>query len=978
MASAQLGALVRQIQRLAAGPGACSWPDYQLLEAFTARRDEAAFAALVGRHGPMVLRTCRRVLGHEQDAEDAFQATFLVLACNSAAIRQRYPLAGWLHGVAHRTAMKVKRSAARRRKHETEAAARIAPASVNHSTNRAASPTWDDVQAILDEEIERLPDPYRTAFVLCVLEGRSWLEAAAEIGVKGRTVLSRVCRARQKLQRRLTSRGIKLASLLAALSIAEGATSATVPRALTENAIRYGLLVAAGKTAARVIPNHIAALAAGATGAMLVTKTKISVVILLAIGIISTACGLVYSSASNDEPKGTRQQAQDQRPNRKQQAAKENKETITCSGRVLDPDDKPVCGAKLVFLENIEETLPNKVWATSGPDGHFQFTVSRLQMANRRWGMSEESGHIMAAAPEYGFAVARLRKPDAAADLTLRLVKDDVPIRGRVLNLEGKPIAAVRVSINHMEPYNQAPLYASMKGDLTAWLAALKAKKTDAWELERTYFTELYCRAPDLFFPPVKTDSDGRFEMRGIGRERLVHLRLEGPTIATQLVSVMTRQSEKVRVPLSAHNPGGESITYYGAAFEVLTQPTKPVVGIVRDKETGKPLVGVTITPNKIANPYGVSNYNAELIRTTTDKDGRYRLVGLPKGEDNQLLATTNDLPYIPVSKKVENTAGLETVTVDFDLKRGIWVSGRVTEKGTGKPLSGGVGYYCFRDNPHSKDLPQGFAANSTGGRNREDGSFRIVALPGRGLIAVQVAHNSRYVPGVGAASIKGPRVNFGLECFDTVPFPLQIGNMNTIAEINPKPGEESITCNLVVVPAVPGQSLTGALLGPDGKSLCDVESAGAQVEGGHFTVENLEPNQQRLILFRHEDKKLAGFLIVKGDDKGPLKVRLEQWGTLIGKVVTTEGDSLAGIGSVECVVSTIKHRGSVPHLDTKCLLGKGGQFRIEGLTPGLTYELRVGKQGYAVDIVSGKSQDLTVKAGQTVDLGVVRVKVKD
>src|SRR5215472_15167159 len=99
MATAQLSTLALQIQRLAAGPGACPWPDRQLLDAFAARRDQAAFAALVGRHGPMVLRVCRRVLGHEQDAEDAFQATFLVLAQHTGSIRKREALANWLHGV---------------------------------------------------------------------------------------------------------------------------------------------------------------------------------------------------------------------------------------------------------------------------------------------------------------------------------------------------------------------------------------------------------------------------------------------------------------------------------------------------------------------------------------------------------------------------------------------------------------------------------------------------------------------------------------------------------------------------------------------------------------------------------------------------------------------------------------------------------------------------------------------------------------
>jgi RNA polymerase sigma factor (sigma-70 family) len=223
MATAPRSALLGQIHRLTARRGGRPGTDRELLEEFAARRDEAAFAALVGRHGPMVLRVCRRVLRHEQDAEDAFQATFLVLARSTASIRKREALASWLHGVAHRTALKAKRSAARRRDHEGRRPAQR-PA--------APGPTWDEVQAALDEEIQALPERYRTAFVLCVLEGKSRPEAAAELGVKEGTVWSRLTRARQLLQGRLTRRGIKLSALLAALSLVESAAATGVPAGL--------------------------------------------------------------------------------------------------------------------------------------------------------------------------------------------------------------------------------------------------------------------------------------------------------------------------------------------------------------------------------------------------------------------------------------------------------------------------------------------------------------------------------------------------------------------------------------------------------------------------------------------------------------------------------------------------------------------------------------------------------------------------
>jgi RNA polymerase sigma factor (sigma-70 family) len=264
MATAQFGTLLRHLQLSAAGRCGPQWTDRELLDDFAARRSEAAFAALVSRHGAMVLRVCRRVLRHEQDAEDAFQAAFLVLARNTASIRRREAVASWLYGVAYRTAMKAKRGAARRRDHEARLRA-VAPQS-------SPGPTWDEVQAVLDEEVQQLAPCFREAFVLCVLEGKSGAEAASELGCKEGTVKSRVNRARRALQRQLERRGVQLTALLAALSVAQSAGRAAVPAALARSVIRFGPLVAAGEPAAGVIPSHVAALAAGVTRAMLLTK----------------------------------------------------------------------------------------------------------------------------------------------------------------------------------------------------------------------------------------------------------------------------------------------------------------------------------------------------------------------------------------------------------------------------------------------------------------------------------------------------------------------------------------------------------------------------------------------------------------------------------------------------------------------------------------------------------------------------------
>jgi RNA polymerase sigma factor (sigma-70 family) len=232
MAQAPFRTVLRSVRRLAGTQAADDSTDRELLQAYCSQHDAAAFAALVRRHGPMVLGVCRHVLGHEQDAEDAFQATFLVLARRPGAVRKQEALASWLHGVAHRTSRSVRRSAARRRKHEERAMARPRP-------EPSGNPSWREVQAVLDEEIERLPERYRAPFLLCCVEGQARSEAARQLGLKEGTLSSRLAYARKRLQQRLARRGIVLSAVLGAAALAAPAGQAASVHALAEAALRF-------------------------------------------------------------------------------------------------------------------------------------------------------------------------------------------------------------------------------------------------------------------------------------------------------------------------------------------------------------------------------------------------------------------------------------------------------------------------------------------------------------------------------------------------------------------------------------------------------------------------------------------------------------------------------------------------------------------------------------------------------------------
>jgi RNA polymerase sigma factor (sigma-70 family) len=270
-------------------------PDRQLLERFASARDEAAFAALVRRHGPMVLGVCRRLLPDAHEAEDAFQATFLVLVHKAGSLGRPEQLGPWLHGVAARTAARA-RQAARRRAREREPAA-------PPDGDPAAEVMGRELRQVLDEELGRLAPKYRAPLVLCYLEGKTTEEAAGLLGCPRGTVLSRLARGRDRLRARLVRRGVALSLGTLTVVLAEKAA----PAALTEGVIQAAARTAAGK-ATVATPAAVAALAKGELQAMLYSKVKVAAAVVLALGVV-VAGTFVAARAPADKPAASAKEA---------------------------------------------------------------------------------------------------------------------------------------------------------------------------------------------------------------------------------------------------------------------------------------------------------------------------------------------------------------------------------------------------------------------------------------------------------------------------------------------------------------------------------------------------------------------------------------------------------------------------------------------------------------------------------------------
>ena len=285
MGRGQLGAAVRDFEHLVDGRSVAGMTEWQLLRRYLDRRDEVAFTAIVERHAPMVLGVCRRILTDRRDVEDAFQATFLILARKGGTLREGDPVGHWLYGVARRVALRVRTAAWRRRSRER-------PGEAPEVAITDDDPSARELVAVVDEELARLPAKYRMPVVLCYLEGLTHDEAALRLGWPVGSVKGRLARARDLLKPRLARRGFAPAG--EAVALLGGLPS--VPPALLAFTIRAAM---AGP-ASGVVPAGVASLVAGSLTSMMLNKLKVLAVLLLSLGTGAAVMAYQYQAIRGD------------------------------------------------------------------------------------------------------------------------------------------------------------------------------------------------------------------------------------------------------------------------------------------------------------------------------------------------------------------------------------------------------------------------------------------------------------------------------------------------------------------------------------------------------------------------------------------------------------------------------------------------------------------------------------------------------
>jgi hypothetical protein len=677
------------------------------------------------------------------------------------------------------------------------------------------------------------------------------------------------------------------------------------------------------------------------------------------------------------------------------------------SGLVLDPEGKPASGVKLYLARNTFKSKadlpfnpevflggsPVYLWtddppqrvdlplrATTGPAGRFSLTARRAELSY--------GALLVARAPGFGPDWAEVEQLAQRSNITLRLAPDDAAINGRVLDLEGQPIAESTITVLRVEKPASSSGASNpvLPKEQTDKMVVMKKKFGIAGGAPRPYM------AAELLDVPmsVKTGADGRFRLTGFGRDRLVRLRIQAPAIENTRITVQTRREGEAGA--------SKNDRIYPATFDYVAGPNWPIRGTIRDKSTGKPLAGITV-----AMGFSYADDKAGTVRTTTDSAGRYRLAGVRK-TGRRRLVIAGGIPYFSSIKQIDETLGLEPLTVDFELERGMVVRGRLTDRSTGKPVRGLVSYYALKDNPHLKDFRHiGQLPLVVDGRGEVslDGSFTVVALPGPGLLCVW-ADDDRFL-----RAVEG----WDGQPLKTVPFPVNPIMYHALVPINlSEQTPRSTSCDIALEP---GRTLTGSVVGPDGQPLTGVLAMGLtavlpaaryqtrfleqppyqKLQTADFMVYGLNPRQPRALILSHPEKGLGKVQLLRGDESEPLTVRLEPLGALSGRVIDAEGHPWEGL---QLSVSLNPDSADLKTLPYEALGRAGnfvigqyelfnrfgttdsdGKFRVGGLLPGLKYEIQPLVRGMKKPADAKRpfaiQRGLTVEVGQTKDIGDLR-----
>jgi protocatechuate 3,4-dioxygenase beta subunit len=643
-------------------------------------------------------------------------------------------------------------------------------------------------------------------------------------------------------------------------------------------------------------------------------------------------------------------------------------------GRVLDPDGKPVAGAKLFVPATTEAELAagkavavDQVGATDA-EGRFQLS---LQGPGRKQRL-----YIIAHAADFGVDWIDLSEKKRPEDVTFRLVRD-VPITGQVVNTEGKPVAGVSVSAGTIF----VPANEKLDDYLDGWL---KSFRNNLATPQKRLYVPL-----DGITGAVTTDREGRFTLRGCGAERIVHVTFTGGGVARSTPYVITRagldprpynnvllrkEHEDVRVL-------NRFLGMYGPSVTFVAELGKTITGVVKDASSGKPIPGCRL--------FALTGFG-EGVSAQSGADGKYHLDGLPKHSRGYGVSVgpPKGTRYLNRTVNVVDTDGYTPVRLDIALAQGVVVTGRVVDRQTGKGVQSGIRFAPLPDNTFFASRPgfDNYRTDHTMEGTTQDGRFRLVTIPGKALVTAQVHagetfHGEYLSPYQRAVPDPDHKNLFKYdEDIDswvvTTAGGLEFLSTENAVKVIDIPENGETTVELFV-----DRGLTGKITvqDADGKPL-----AGAWVAGltDHWPIVYkmpepaapifaLNPRKPRRLVVYHPEKQLGGTATIRGDETEPVTVKLGQVGTVTGRLLDTDGNPLTG------ATVSVNARGMIARELYRFATSAGkpqvtdkiGRFTLTGVVPGVLFSLQIQKGD---DYYGGKPKigQRQVKPGERLDLG--------
>jgi RNA polymerase sigma factor (sigma-70 family) len=960
MANAMTTSVVRQIETLLVGGSVAGLSDGQLIERFVAGRDplaaEAAFAAIVARHGPMVLGLCRQLLGDHQHAEDAFQAVFLVLARRARSLRDPDLLGPWLYGVALRTARKARSRRARIRPTE-EALARNRPEA--SAAIRAEQVAIDREQAeALHAEIDRLPASSRLPVVLCYFEGLSLAEAAQRLRCPAGTVHSRLVRAREKLRRGLLRRGVVLSGAALTSALVPRSASASIPPLLCDSTTRAAIAFAARHAAVGgALSAPADRMAREVLKNMLIHKLKAAVLPMLLLATVAAVAGSHALSAFAGPREGGRPGEPIAKGARAEPRPADSPRPapgrMFIDGRVVAPDGKPVSGAVVDVVTRFRSPVvgtddDSRPWLSlvgrGQSDGDGRYHLDAPRTASSRVFVV----NAIAAAPGYGLGWAEL-DPDAdrpAAEIRLRPAQT---LRVRLVDVSGAPAANVEVNLMSIGRRDEGGSFDGVR------ISGLPPAGIRAWPR------------------PFTTDDQGRITLTGIGRGLDVTLDVRDVRYARQ----------EPRIDAARLSTAGE--------ITVALEPARIIAGRVLAADTGGPIPDAVVAIGAGRGP----RTGLRFTRFRADDQGRFTANPSP-GEYFRMHAFAPDgRPYLVPQLEFAWSKGAVRKELEIRMPFGVLIRGKVTDATIGRPLPGSSVQYIPVAARGDNTILSGSQSKVA---SRTDGSFQVAVPPGKGHLLVFGPTDDYVLDTIGSNALtRDLPGGLRFRAHAVIPYEVKAGDP-----------PRDVTASLR-----PGATIRGRLEGPDGRPVTEAfiittlnidannplwhSFSQTPVRDGRFELRGLDPRGVTRIHVLDAGHEWGATVELSGKRAGEdLAIRLQPCGRARGRFVGPGGRPVAEPRAMFEFVATPgpssmsrnkrdraelaadvdflanvdrKHYRDDPSVDAE------GRFTMPSLIPGALYRISDWSTVNVAEKGAQIRKDFTVKPGETLDLGDVLIE---